>query len=109
MEAMSGHGGLVHVVFLVKSVCFSGMTTLINNSPNLLTCLFRLYEPKPYYKRLNTKLAETFGHRKIFISGLSRVQQAEPGRLVKGVKWLQNTDLLMLWPSEKFVASDFPF
>ena len=46
MKAVSAHGGLIHVVFLVNSVSFSGITTLINNSPNLLTCLFGLYEPK---------------------------------------------------------------
>ena len=68
MEAVSAHGGLVHVVFIVKSVNFSGITTLINNSPNLLTCLFGLYEPKQYCKWLNTELAKRFGHRKLFIS-----------------------------------------
>ena len=108
MEAVSAHGGLVHVVFLVNSVNFSGITTLINNSPNLLTCLFGLHKSKPYCKWLNTELAKMFGHRRLFISGLSLVQQAEPGRLVKGVEWLQNTDLLTLWPPEKFIASDFP-
>ena len=50
-----------------------------------------------------------FDHRKLFVSGLSLVQQAEPGRLVKGIEWLQNTDLLTLWPLKNFIESDFPF
>ena len=109
MEAVSVHGGLVHVVFLVNSVTFNGIITLIQNSPNLLTCLLGLYEQKIDCNWLNTELAKMFDHRKLFISGLSLVQQAKPGRLVKGVEWLQNTDLLTLWPLKNFIESDFPF
>ena len=79
MEALSAHGGLVHVVLLVNSVTFNGIITLIQNSPNLLTCLFGLYEQKIDCKWLNTEFAKMFDHRKLFISGLSLVQQAEPG------------------------------
>ena len=100
MEAVSAHGGLIHVVFIVKSVNFNGIITLINNSPNLLTCLFGLSVKKQqYYKWLNTELAERFGCRKLFISA----QQANCRRVVEDLEWLQNTDLLTLWPLEEFI------
>ena len=100
MEAVSAHGGLIHVVFKVKSVNFNGIITLINNSPNLLTCLFGLPEKKQQYcKWLNTELAERFGRRKLFIS----VQPANCRRVVEDLEWLQNTDLLTLWPLEEFI------
>ena len=110
MEAVSAHGGLIHVFFIVQSVNFNGIITLINNSPNLLTCLFGLPVKKQQYcKWLNTELAERFGRRKLFIS----VQQANHIRDENDLEWLQNTDLLTLWPLEEFifryVASEFPF
>ena len=45
MYTVSAHGGLVHVAFFVRSVTTNGITTLIRNSPNLLTSLFGLFEP----------------------------------------------------------------
>ena len=100
MEAVSAHGGLIHVVFIVNSVNFNGIITLINNSPNLLTCLFGLPVKKQQYcKWLNTELAERFGRRKLFISA----QQANCRRVVEDLEWLQNTDLLTLWPLEEFI------
>jgi len=39
METVSAHGGLLHVIFIVESVSNVGITSLVRNSPNLLTCL----------------------------------------------------------------------
>ena len=39
LETVSAHGGLVHVSFYVNSVSAKGITSLVENSPNLLTCI----------------------------------------------------------------------
>ena len=36
MQAISAHGGLVHVVLMARHVSEDGITTLIGNSPNLI-------------------------------------------------------------------------
>ena len=125
MDTVSAHGGLIHVVFLVQSVSSEGITTLIRNSPNLLT--FRLYEREKhissytldlgsyYYRSLSASLSEKFAGRKLFTSGLFSIVQQEHNYLVylhtdtcydstydDFDKWLQNTDLLSLWPPNPF-------
>ena len=39
METVSAHGGLVHIALIVRSVSNVGVTSLVRNSPRLLTCL----------------------------------------------------------------------
>ena len=44
MDTVSAHGGLIHVAFLVSSMTSKGITTLIKNTPNLLTLVGLLVE-----------------------------------------------------------------
>jgi len=97
MDMVSTHGGLIHVVLVVNSVTRKGITALIKNSPNLLS--FRLDEGTKYnennFKSLSTSLRKKFADRQLFTSGLFGLVS-----LVDGHGWLQNTDLLSIWPPE---------
>ena len=112
MDTVSAHSGLIHVVLLVHSMTVKGITTLIKNSPNLLTVLFGFCEQKRYkenyFDTLNALLGKKFAHRKLFTSGLSLIRQVDE-ELMECADCLLNTDLLMLWPSEQFIESYFPF
>ena len=117
METVSAHGGLIHVVLYVHSVSSKGITTLIDNSPSLLS--FRLHEHKEptenYCSSLSALLGKKFADRKLFTSGIfTLLQQAHgyviysdqssnfDGTYVHFDQWLQNTDLLSLWPPNHF-------
>jgi len=96
---VSAHGRLIHVTFFVRSVSNEGITTLIKNSPNLLT--FGLHE-KTRYKRncfesLSASLGIKFVHRRLFTSG-SFDLVLEP---LDENEWLCNTDLLSLFLQEQ--------
>ena len=99
MDMVSIHGGLIHVALFVGSVTCNGITTLIRDSPNLLT--FALREQKArkesYLKSLSGWLSKTFAGRKLFTSGLFTL-----ARESNDAEWLSNTDLLPLWPSDHF-------
>ena len=104
MNTVSAHGGLIHVVFFVGSVTDHGIATLIKNSPNLLTfgckqksggdnCL----------KSLGATLQKKFANRKLFTSGVfGLIPVIKDAEYVKDEGWLQNTELLSLWPPEQF-------
>jgi len=96
MDTVSAHGGLIHVAFFVCSVSNEGITTLIKNSPNLLT--FGLHEKtrckRNCFESLSASLGTKFAHRKLFTSG-SFDLVLEP---VRENEWLRNTDLLSLFP-----------
>jgi len=98
MDMVSAHGGLIHVALFVKSVTRKGITTLIKNSPNLLS--FRLDEQKMYtendFESLSASLRKKFCHRKLFTSGSFGLAS-----VIIDDDWLQNTDLLSLWPPEQ--------
>ena len=117
MNTVSAHGGLIHVALFVGSVTGHGIATLISNSPNLLT--FGLREQKrsgdDYLKSLGATLQEIFNHRKLFTSGVFGLMRQmkddgdEESYLYMQVdenwevdEWLQNTELLSLWPPEQF-------
>ena len=112
MDTVSAHGGLIHVFFLVHSMTVEGITTLINNSPHLLTVVVGLCERKEYkenyFVTLNASLGKKFAHRKLFTSGLSLIRQMDR-ELMEYANCLLNTDLLMLWPSELYIEHYFPF
>ena len=109
METVSAHGGLVHVALFVYSVSINGITSLIKNSPNLLT--FTLHEQNQYEENhmglLSALLGRKFADRKLFTSGLLYLMpQAEDFEHDEYDEWLQNTDLVSLWPPDQF--RDFP-
>jgi len=101
MDTVSAHGGLIHVTFFVHSVTSKGITTLIKNSPDLLT--FVLDEQKKYddnyFELLRTSLCKKFADRKLFTSGLFYLMQRKLENYDED-DWLQNTDLLSLWPPQ---------
>ena len=117
MDTMSTHGGLIHVALHVHSVSSKGITTLIKNSPNLLS--FRLHKHKEHTKNycssLSASLSKQFADRKLFTSGLFNIVQHVyrnllyddesadfDGTYVGYDQCLQNTDLLSLWPPNHF-------
>ena len=109
METVSAHGGLVHVTLFVHSVSINGITSLIKNSPNLLT--FGLHEQKQYEENhtglLSALLGRKFADRKLFTLGLiCLMPQAEDPEHDEYDEWLQNTELMSLWPPDQF--GDFP-
>jgi len=99
MDTVSAHGGLIHVTLFVHSMSNEGITTLIKNSPNLLT--FGLHEKtrckRNCFESLSAPLGMKFAHRKLFTSG-SFDLVLEP---VDENEWLHNTDLLSLFPPEQ--------
>ena len=113
MDTISNHGELIHVALFVNSVTTNGITTLIQNSPDLLT--FGLGEQKhykeSYLKSLNTSLHKKFTKRKLFTIGLFGIIQKIEDRYgiiydeqyTEYDDWLHNTDLLALWAPFKFV------
>ena len=109
MDSVSAHGGLVHVVLLVNSMTANGIASLIKNSPNLLTCLLGFCKKnKKYFNSLSASLGKKFRHRKLYTSGLSLIQEVKADNILgTGTEWLQNTNLLTLWPPEHFVFSGF--
>ena len=106
METVSAHGGLVHVALFVHSVTINGITCLIKNSPNLLT--FGLHEQKrhkeKYFESISASLGRKFADRKLFTSGLLCLtpQAGDAAEYNEYDEWLQNTDLMSLWPPDQF-------
>ena len=106
MDTVSAHGGLIHVALFVRSMTSKGITSLIKNSPNLLTLVSLLNEKRykeKYFESLNASLSITFAHTNLFTSGFCLIKQSQDN--VTSVQepdvdnWIQNTDLLSLWPS----------
>ena len=116
MNTVSAHGGLIHVAFFVGSVTDHGITTLIKNSPNLLT--FGCKQKRSgddYLKSLGATLQKKFANSKLFTSGVFGLISGSKGVVyfevgeyvevdenVEVDEWLQNTELLSLWPPEQF-------
>jgi len=101
LQSISGHGGLVHVVLLARYLSIEGITALINNSPDLLTCHI-------YTKSLTTgatlnasnlsgSLRKKFRSRKLFTHGsfqLTKDNSAIGNNLVE-----RHMDVMSLWLS----------
>ena len=107
MDIVSAHGGLIHVLLFVCSMTSKGITTLIKNSPNLLILVGKVKEKRykeKYFESLSASLSKTFAHRKLFTSGFCLMKQSEVDYLDD---WIQNTDLLSLWPSESVIVNDY--
>ena len=58
-----------------------------------------------HLKSLGATLQKKFADRKLFTSGLFALmrQERKDDKRVDFNEWLQNTDLLSLWPPEQFV------
>ena len=103
MEAVSAHGGLEHVVFIVQVITFGGIVALVKNSPMLITFRAAVVQALeedgiPNLRILKATLMEMFPHRKVFTMGSYLLEEHED------LKYL-NYDLLFgtdfkssLWP-----------
>ena len=75
INALSGHGGLVHVILSVRTVGLPIMTALIQNSPHLITFHVYISTASALWHTLsNTRdftasLERKFPHRKLFLCG----------------------------------------
>ena len=103
MDAVSAHGELVHVILSVNSVTTEGITTLIKNSPKLLTFYIVTFQPlyddkdvRLNLKTFKAKLKAKFGDRKLFTSGWYVLVQGY--ELYSADQLLfENTELLPVW------------
>ena len=95
MSTVSAHGKLIHVFFKVNSMTGQGITTLVENSPDLLTFTVSARELMGFSLGSDLKsLMAKFSHRKLFKFGMLNLLplNIDPDYL------LRNTDLLPLWP-----------
>jgi len=65
MNAISSHGGLVHVVLYVKSVTSEGVSLLLKNSPKLMGFHATLYGNVNFDSIY--QVAKEFPHRQLFM------------------------------------------
>ena len=105
VNTISAHGGLVHVMLYVHLVNESGIDTLIENSPHLITChvyirtleVWRIsFNPKVFKSRLEKK----YSNRKLFLCGSYRLIRERLDTHDEELWKLaikQNTDLTSLW------------
>ena len=97
MTSVSAHGGLVHVVMFVKSLTVEGITSLLRNSPKLITLY--LYVSAMNVNVLNFKatLKKMFWNRIFFTAGLYKLTDSWYDS-ARDVLREQGTDLFPLWP-----------
>ena len=104
METLSAHGGLVHVIVSVNSVTVEGVTSLVVNSPRLLTMIIltRLNVCNEDGCKVNSKdiisgLRKRFPGRKLFTAGDCRVVQKYKKGFWLLSEYVHGTDLDSLW------------
>jgi len=104
LQAISAHGGLVHVVFSVKSVTIKGVTSLVKNSSDLMTLIILTISSihdedglKVESKDVLCNVKKTFPNRKLFAVGDCRLLQNYNESNMMLFKFLYGTDLLPLW------------
>ena len=74
MNAISAHGGLVHVILNVDFVTQTGIAALIENSPNLITCHVYIQNEAAWHiffssGDFRSRLVEKYSQRKLFLCG----------------------------------------
>ena len=107
LQSISAHGGLVHVVLSAITLYDDGITGLIENSPNLITChLYACVRSSDPDYRLNMRdfimtLKSNFHDRKLFTCGSFKLatvsHQAINNILVRG-----NMDIISFWSQYRF-------
>ena len=109
MYMISMHGGLEHMILSIRSVTISGIYTLINNSPNLMSFCTFINQPlcnengrKVQSKDFKIKAKKEFCHHKLFTAGTFRLSVGNQFFCQYDVLTELNTDLNSLW-------SDFIF
>ena len=91
MTSVSAHGGLVHVAMRVRSLTVEGITSLVRNSPKLITLHWYIFDKviRASVENYNATIKEMFWNRKLFTAG----QYKEVGSW----EYEQGTDLNPLW------------
>ena len=112
ISMISTNGELECVILHIHSITVSGLTSLINNSPNLILLhvsikqpLFDKYHERPYNGRggclCKDQVQKMFSYRKLFSVGSFDVMCLDAHKSIRSVRdtELFNTDLNSLWPS----------
>ena len=96
LTSVSAHGGLVHVVMIVRSSTAEGITSLIRNSHKLITLyVFAETIHRLSVENFNATLKEMFCNRRLFTAG-----HYICGKHIRNLDirlWEQGADLLPLW------------
>ena len=99
LTSVSAHGGLVHVVMHVRSLTGEGITSLVNNSPKLIT-LYLVVSAVTIHQlemeNFNDTLKKTFCNRKLFTAGHYILHDKWDEKFLIGLME-QGTNLLPLW------------
>ena len=99
IKTLSAHGGLVHVVLCVFSVSYSGIITLITNSPKLMTLhvATQHYDEEDEELNLEVTVRKKFCHRKLCTAGSYSFEKKASLVASDTNRLQQNTDLLSFW------------
>jgi len=100
MTSVSEHGGLVHIVMIVQSSTAEGITSLVRNSPKLLTLYFTAETiHRLSVEKFDARLRKMFCKRKLFTAG--HYILCGPNQFSRDLLdirlWEQGTDILPLW------------
>jgi len=96
MTSVSAHGGLVHVVMIVQSSTAEGITSLVRNSPKLITlCVSAQTIHRLSVENFNATLKERFCNRRLFTAGHYTCDKHIGN--VDSILWEQGTNFLPLW------------
>jgi len=102
METVSVHGGLVHVDFEVNSVSSDGITSLVNNSPELMTCRVSVQH---FILRYNSGFVDffkaSFNSRKLFKAGRFYLFNRGEVIISGGDPCCKLARIFSLWPYDK--------
>ena len=99
LASISAHSGLIHAVMMVRSLTAEGITSLVRNSPKLITLHLRAIDIRHGdvdVDFFNAKLKTMFCKRRLFTAGNYMVNYNPFGDSTD-VLWEQDTDLLPLW------------
>ena len=102
MTSVSAHGGLVHVVMDVESLTAEGITSLVRNSPKLITSYLIVrnitLKETESVETFNIMLKEMFSQRRLFTKGYYCFDKFGKSNIsLEDLLQEQDTDLLPHW------------
>jgi len=105
LETVSARGGLERVAFYVNSVTIEGITSLVENSDQLLTLVVITYKSicnelglKVKLKKFKIKMKKKYPYRKLFTSGTFKMAQNNKSMIENFDDYLCNAHISSLWP-----------
>ena len=104
MTSVSAHGGLVHVVMMVGHVTCEGITSLVRNSPKLITLQLCANHVDGNVENFNA-LLKMFWNRKLFTT--VHYMLKKNWHDIKAVLREQGSDLLPLLDRTKHIFNTF--